>query len=270
MKRKRETEPSTTLISRAMTNAKLTLLYSTEFSTHTVKSARPIARRIGTKNWYSMKKPSLVSLIVLEEMARRIQRFVRTKGQNVRDRGLEKEFCPITMAPMSSISRRDRFFHSNSWFDRNKLVEFIRMSCDFVHPVTRVEFTREDIKRLDRSLLFLYDKKEETRSSIVSQIETIQCLENELEEIFREMIDMACVTPTRNEFNIIMTYSEFKFEECFKDLARIDRGRCIVVLKSLPGLMDRDRYARALIPKTRAKELKEFINEFMYRARNSS
>lgn len=258
------------IVSRALVNTRDTPLYRRRFYLHTVKSARLGARIIGATKWYTMKKNALISIIVLDDLVRRIQRFFRTRGGSVRDRaamidGLKGEMCPITLGPISDLSIQNRYWHSNTWFDREGLVQFLRISCDFIHPVTRVAFTREDVNRIDSSLMVLYDSRLSLRSAMVSQMETIQCVENELEDIFKEMIDMACVTPTRNEFNVIMSYSENKFEECFKDLVRMDKERCILALKSLPDLIEGDAYTRVYISRKRGNELRELVREFIYR-----
>jgi len=232
--------------------------------------SRCIVRDMGETKWYAMKKQPLVSIIVLDILVRRLQRFFKTKGGNIKSRerlfqNLKNEICPITLTPILDLPIRDRYWNSNYWFDRKSLSEFLRNSCDFVHPVTRIEFTLQDVMDIDESLKDLFENRERIRSSLVSQMENIQCVENELEDIFIQMIDMAYLAQTGREFNVVMTYSEVQFEECFNDLLRMDRGRCIMALKSLPGLLERNTSSMYGISRRREDELKQLVNEFLFR-----
>jgi len=258
-------------ITRALSNTKGTALYVHMLRKHTVKSARCMVRAMGETKWYAMKKNSLVSIIVLDILVRRLQRFFKTKGGDVKAReklfqDSKNEVCPITLTPILELPIRDRYWNSNYCFDRKSLSEFLRGSCDFVHPVTRIEFTIHDVMEIDESLGDLFENREQIRSSLVSRMENIQCVENELEDIFIQMIDVACLAQTRREFNVVMTYSEVQFEECFNDLLRMDRGRCIIALKSLPDLLQRNTPSLFGISRRRERELKELVNEFLFRA----
>jgi len=257
-------------ITKALSNTKSTSLYVHMNTKHTVKSSRCIVRDMGETKWYAMKKQPLVSIIVLDILVRRLQRFFKTKGGNIKSRerlfqNLKNEICPITLTPILDLPIRDRYWNSNYWFDRKSLSEFLRNSCDFVHPVTRIEFTLQDVMDIDESLKDLFENRERIRSSLVSQMENIQCVENELEDIFIQMIDMAYLAQTGREFNVVMTYSEVQFEECFNDLLRMDRGRCIMALKSLPGLLERNTSSMYGISRRREDELKQLVNEFLFR-----
>lgn len=265
-KRKRTVE-DTGLLSRT----KNTTLFQQYFDNTTVKFNRLIVREMGEPKWYSMKKKELVSVIVLDMHVCTIQRFVRSCISNSREREymfekLKGEKCPITLEPINDIPVRNRYVHTGYWFDREKLADFLHTSCDFVHPVTRIELVHQDILEIDPSLIEIYNNRTVIRASMVSRIETVQCIENELEDIYREMIDMAYYTPSRNEFNVNLTYSEVQFEECYKDLLSIDKDRCIIVLKSLPDLLEADTYTGMYISRKRGKELKALVNEFISRA----
>lgn len=264
-KRKRESD-ETVFLSRTRS----TDLYRQYFENTTVKSTRAIVKEMGVVKWYSMKKGQLVSIVVLDIYARRIQRFFRTRGSNIRERvdmfsGLEKEKCPITLELIKDIPISNRYTHSNHWFDRENLAAFLRVSCDFVHPVTRVAFTENDIIDIDPSMLTLFNDRLAVRSAMVSRIEMVQCIENELEDIFKEMIDMAYYTQSRREFDANLMFSEIQFEECFKDLLGIDRDRCIVVLKSLPDLINVDSYKGMYLSRKRGKELRTLVKDFIWR-----
>lgn len=264
-KRKRESD-ETVFLSRTRS----TDLYRQYFENTTVKSTRVTVKEMGVVKWYSMKKGQLVSIVVLDIYARRIQRFFRTRGSNIRQRvamfsGLEQEKCPITLELIKDIPMSNRYTHSNHWFDRENLAEFLRVSCDFVHPVTRVAFTENDIIDIDPSMLTLFNDRLAVRSAMVSRIEMVQCIENELEDIFKEMIDMAYYTQSRREFDANLMFSEVQFEECFKDLLGIDRDRCIVVLKSLPDLIDVDSYKGMYLSRKRGKELRTLVKDFIWR-----
>ncbi len=264
-KRKRGTDEPV-LLSRARTTG----LYLQHFDTSTVKSTRAIVRDMGVDKWYSMKKGQLVSYVVLDIYARRIQRFFRTRGCSVKERidvfrGLEKETCPITLELIRDIPLQNRYTHSNHWFDKRSLASFLRVSCDFVHPVTRVEFTMNDIIDIDPSMLDLFKNRSEVRAEMVSRIEMVQCIENELEDIFKEMIDLAYYTQSRREFDANLMFSEVQFEECFKDLLRIDRDRCVVVLRSLPDLIDGDSYRGVYLSRKRGEDLRTLVKDFIWR-----
>lgn len=264
-KRKREND-ETVLLSRARNTG----FYRQYFENTTVKSTRTIVRGMGVEKWYSMKKGQLVSIVVIDIYARRIQRFFRTRGSNVKERlemfnGLEKETCPITLELITDIPLHNRYTHSNHWFDKKSLAEFLRVSYDFVHPVTRVPFTIKDIVDIDPSMLDMFNNRLAVRAAMVSRIEMVQCIENELEDIYKDMIDMAYFTQSRREFDANLMFSEVQFEECFKDLFSIDKDRCIVVLKSLPDLINGDSYDGVYLSRKRGKELRTLVKEFIWR-----
>jgi hypothetical protein len=258
------------VVSAALSRCRETSLFVQQFQRQTVKTARLQVRGTGNKGWYSMKKTNLVCTVVLDIFVKRIQRFVRTRGGNVRKRrailsGFEGDACSITLTPIADLPVRNRYCSSNHWFDRESLVRYLKTSCDFVHPVTREPFTLEDVQRIDTGLVPIFENRRALRSGLVNRMENIQCVENELEDIFKEMIDVACSTSSRREFNLTMSYSEVQFEECFKDLVHLDRGRCMMALKSLPALIRRDEYTTAYLSRKRDKELKELVREFIYR-----
>lgn len=265
------------MLSDAFINSRYTKLFQYLHKRHTVQTSRVIVRDLHETKWYRMNKCELISVIAMDTFIRRIQRFYKTRGKSVRDRcelfgGLRGITCPITLIEIEDIPIRDRFLHANQWYDRKSLSDFLRISCDFVSPVTRVEFTLVDVLNIDESLLELYNKRESIRKGIVDRLELIQGVENELEDIFKEMIEMACVTPTRGEFNVIMTYSEIQFEQSYKDLMKLDKDRCIMALTSLPDLLEDNsfnRYSYIDISRKRKKELKELVREFIYKANNT-
>ncbi len=268
-KRRRSGEHPT--VARMLASVKGTSTFASQLRRHTVSRARARVRELGERRWYSMKKAGLVAFLVLDALARRIQRFARTRGGNVRRRremfrGLEEERCAITLASLSDIPVRHRYRNGRSWFDRRSLSRYLRTSCDFVHPVTRVGLTRNEVVDIDAALGPFFENRHAFRTQMVSRMETLQCVENELEDVFREMIEMACVAPTRREFHVTMSYCEVQFEQCFQDLLRLDAGRCVVALKSLPDLIEGDPVLATQLPTRRRRELRELVGEFVCRA----
>lgn len=265
-KRKRSSEEP--FISKAIVNVRETGEYRHQFNVRKVQPSKKIVREMGTERWYSMKKRDLISLITLDILVKRIQRLFKTKGGNIKRRnlltnGLDEYVCPITLEKINDIPIKDRYLHSNYWFDRKSLSGFMRSTCDFIHPVTRKEFTEYDIINIDPNLILIYKHRDSIRSSIVSQITNVQCIENELESIFKEMIETACLSITRNDFNVDLSFSEAHFRESFNDLKRLDRGRCILVLKSLPDLINGDDYVARHIPKRRRIILNQIVKEYI-------
>jgi hypothetical protein len=201
-----------------------------------VKSARKIARILGYTRWFSAKRSPLLSSVVIGISANIIQKFMKSWFEN------SKYICPISLTPMTQIPLKYRYFHTNTWFDKRKLSEFIDITCDFNHPSTRLEFTEEDVVQIDPSLVKLFRSRVSIRSEMKMDMETIQSLENEMEQIFSEIINVAYQIQNFNEFKIVFGHWHGKLNECFWDLVQIDIDRCRLAVKSLNDLIPHGPY----------------------------
>lgn len=222
-----------------------------------VKSARFITRNLGYRGWSSEKRRTLLSVIVLDISARMIQSIFKKWMVTT------TQICPITLTKMSKIHPMNRYFHTNTWFDIRELIDFMRVTCDFIHPVTRVEFTKEDINEIDPSLLVLFNSRKMIRSSMASDLQNIQSIENEMEDFFLEIIETAYTTEHFKEFRLIFRHWRDKISECFSDLMYIDPDRCRLALKSLYDLIPNGPYLHVYMSRNRKILIQHMIDHYI-------
>ena len=226
--------------------------------------ARRFNRKIGTAKWYVLNKEELVARLVLHRLVRKIQRFVREKitlpADDGDSEGVKASVCPISLAPMSEISPGLRFTHTNVWYNREVLAQHMFKTSDFINPVTRVEFSEQDVVRIDPRLVPQFRNRRELRSSIAEDLAMVQSVENELEEVFQTMVEAAEEIPSRMEFRVVFDNLSQDFQECHGDLTDLDSDRSNLALKSLYDAIDGDPNNPVRMSKKRRSILRHFLD----------
>ena len=250
------------VVQHAIDRCKNTNAYVSAYRAINIDSAKQITRRMGTAKWYRFNKDVLVSIIILNQFAEKIQRFFREVVVR-RGRGEHhvEDLCPISLVPMSSIPYSRRFKHSNTWFDKSSLIKHMLITSDFTHPVTRVEFGEEDVLKISPELMNHYRSRKQNRSSLHRIMEVIQHLENELEAIFKTMVEAAEEIPTRIEFRIVFNNLSEDFHECYDDLAMVDIDRATLTIKSLGDFIKGHPARPVIMSRKRKRILKDFLSD---------
>ncbi|CAM9097494.1 unnamed protein product [Ectocarpus sp. 12 AP-2014] len=278
----------------AVTRCKRSGEYAETLRAMTFVTARKINRLIGTPKWYRLNKDALVSLLVIHRCALRIQKFFRmahelqngtragsgcgsgngsgsggasdssnsnsSKKRKVGDHDRADDVCPISLVPMSEIPRNLRFAHANTWFDRGVLAQHMSKTSDFVNPVTRVDFCEEDIMRIDPGLVEQFQNRKELRSAIAHDMAMVQSMENEMEEVFQNMVEAAEVIRSRMEFRLVFDSLSEDFQECHDDLVELDLDRSNLAMKSLYDLITGDPNNPVRMSRKRENILRHFLD----------
>ncbi|AAK14558.1 unnamed protein product [Ectocarpus sp. 4 AP-2014] len=247
---------------RATIKCKKTPAYASAYKAMTLVSAKQANRRIGTANWYRLKKDALVATIVLNHFAQEIQRFFRrvvVVTTHDGDDDTNTAVCPISLKPIAEIPCGHRFRHGNIWFNKEILAQYMRKTSDFINPVTRVELREEDVLRIDPGLINQYKHRREHVARMAEDMAVVQSVENELEEVFQEMVEAAQEIPTRMEFRIVFDNLAEDFQQCHGDLTELDRDRSALTMKSLGDLVDGDPTRRVHMSKKRERILRHFL-----------
>ncbi|CAN0245583.1 unnamed protein product [Ectocarpus sp. 6 AP-2014] len=245
----------------ATIKCKKTPAYASAYKAMTLASAKQANRRIGTADWYRLKKDALVATIVLNHFAEEIQRFFRHVVVTTRDSDDDTHtaVCPISLKPITEIPCGHRFRHGNIWFNKDTLAQYMRKTSDFMNPVTRVELREEDVLKVDPGLIKQYRHRKELAERMAEDMALVQSVENELEEVFQDMVEAAQEIRTRMEFRIVFDHLAEDFQECHGDLTELDRDRSVLTLKSLGDLVDGDPTRRVHMSKKRERILRHFL-----------
>ena len=199
-------------------------LYTTVFNESNVLTLRTAMRYMKVRNWYNMRKPEMVSVIVANVCANIITRLFRIK------KFTEESWCPISLIPVSEL--KDPFVHDGITFSKYSLVEYIRHSYDFSNPITRKDITREDTIRLNSpSINMIFEDRESLRSKLVEDIYEFSAMEDELEECLDIIIDIKAFRSTGDLSNLIRV--QIQFHRIWSRIKTIDIHRTICVMKSL-------------------------------------
>ena len=253
------------LVRDAAVRCKRTKAYADAYSALTLVVARRANRKIGTTRWYRMNKDALVATVVLHQLARRIQKCYRkyasSSGEDQGDCMLSggTQVCPLSLVPISEIHRKHRYVHSNTCFNREFLAQHMSVTSDFINPVTRVEFAEEDVLRIDPALVEQFRNRKELRQSLAEDMAMVQSVENELEEVFQDMVEAAREIPSRREFRIVFDDLSEDFQQCHDDLVQIDRDRSRLTLKSLASTIGGDPAHPVHISRKREAILRDFL-----------
>lgn len=94
-----------------------TSAYADAYSATTLVAAKQANKRIGTTRWYCLNKDALVTILVLNRFAKRIQSFYRgaAMARARFDTDIDiTETCPISLEAVSDISKGLRYMHTNT------------------------------------------------------------------------------------------------------------------------------------------------------------
>ena len=242
----------------ATTRCKLTHVYSSAYGAMTLASSKQANRRIGTTKWYRLNKDALVAIVVLNHFAAKIQRFFKHVVGNGDD---SATLCPISLVPISDIPYRSRFRHCNIWFNKEVLAQHMYKTSDFINPVTRVELHEEDLLDIDPGLITRFRHRKEIRACMAEEMAMVQSFENELEEVFQDMVEAAQLIPSRMEFRSVFDSLAEDFDECYTDLVELDHDRSVLVLRALADTIDGDPTRPVHMSKKRERILRLFLKE---------
>ncbi|CAM9202775.1 unnamed protein product [Pylaiella littoralis] len=237
-----------------MKRCKRTRAYSDSYRGMTASSARAWNRRVGNTEWYRWNKDALVATFVLNHLVGRIQRMYRHRADAMRNRA-----CPISLVAISDIPVGNRFRHVNSWFDRAVLAQHIHQTSDFFNPVTRVEFREDDVLRIDPKLVDRFRNRKKIRARFTADVALVQTIENELEEIFSCMVNASQQIPSMLEFTVVLDSLMGAFQQCHRDLLRLDDARSGLCLKSLRDFVEGDPNRPVHMPSKRKSILLHFL-----------
>lgn len=242
---------SNCIIQGAFKRAKGHFEYKRMFLRNTVVDLRDQARVYGQKRWYSMKKPSLVAVVIVNKSSSIISGFFRRIIQDSRKRVIERsiesdEFCPICLTPVSELI--NPYVHDGIVFSREDLVFFFMNSYNFTNPMTRRDFTDADIKRFGSPTLcdVFYDR-EYLRKDVIHGVQQFSFLESQFEVLVKNMVSLYHYQDEREYCETALS-----LENVWEDMMSIDRNRTVCVIKSARTILDdlsgrRKKWARALL-----------------------
>ncbi|CAN0415196.1 unnamed protein product [Pylaiella littoralis] len=148
--------------------------------------------------------------------------------------------CPISLVLIVDIPVCERFRNLNTWFDKAVLAQHIHQTSDFSNPVNRVESREDDVLRIDPKLIDNFRNRKKIRACFAADEALVQTIENELEEIFSCMVKAGQQIPLRMELKIVFDSLMKDFQQCHRDLLRLDDARSGLCLKSLGDFADGD------------------------------
>ena len=247
-KRKRSIDETCSSTSNAcyqqsMRKTKLHPGYYETYSSHTVPILREMVRKIGNKKWYSLRKPNLVSVLMMYRSACIIENFFKMVLQKHRDSVLETNIkdgskCPITLDLVSEIDKNNIFVHDGVAFSKKELYEYIMISVDFCNPITRKMMSYFDIERLsllsdNLNILDKYKNRIYLRKIEVESIRDFSFWEIELDNLLIRLARLYYDQGTE-AFND----AYLKFHNTWVEMRRICRNRTLVILMSLKQRAD--------------------------------
>lgn len=231
------------VVQGAVVRCKRTKAFADAYRVTTLVAAREMNRKLGTPKWYCLGKSNLVAHLVVNRSAETIQRFLRRRRRRRRQ---ADGVCPISLVPVSQIPLKRRFRHLNTCFDTKFLALHMVTTSDFANPVTRVEFREEDVRRIDPGLIEHFRNRKRMRASLKEDMAIAASVENEMEDVFHDMVDAAREIPSKMEFRMVFDDLAQDFQQCHADLVEIDRDRSSLALKSLGDFIRGDPGRRAV------------------------
>ena len=213
-------------------NCKKTCLYEHMYSTQTIKSCKTIGKSFKLVGISNLKKHELCTTLVANTYIRIIQKWFRLVFYKLPSDYKETIYCPISMKPLHEVTFNNRYFHSGYFFDKKHLSRYIHTSCDFLHPVTRVEFELKDVLEIDRTLKDVFENKSEIQQEIFERRGLIQNTEIELEALFKDMTASSREISSNREMKIVLDYFKQEFDREFENLMILDVDRAKIIMKS--------------------------------------
>ena len=234
-----------TCYQQSMRKTKLHPEYYDTYARHTVPILREMVRKIGNKKWYSLRKPNLVSVVMVYKSACIIEKFFKMVLQKHRDSVLETNImdgsrCPMTLDLIRDINRVNIFVHDGVAFSKKELFEYMIISVDFCNPITRKMMSYFDIVRLslqnpsgDLNILDKYNNRIHLRNLELESIRDFSFWEIELDNLLIRLARLYYDQGTE-AFND----AYLKFHNTWMEMRRICRNRTLVILMSLKQRAD--------------------------------
>ena len=213
-------------------NCKKTIMYRQMHNEKTVKNIRVIGTELQVTNMTIYRKSDLIAVIISHIYARKIQKWFKVMHMKIPKGYTDNVCCPISTTELHRVPTSQRYFHSNTFFDKRFLIKYIETSCDFLHPITRVEFTLEDVSELDVSLVDKFNNRLIIQEGIIQTRGLIQTTEIELEYLFNDMTSALREISGNGELRIVMEHIKREFGQVFSELILLDRDRSNIVIKS--------------------------------------
>lgn len=248
------------VVQEAFRRAESHFEYNSIFTGNNVVDLRDRARVYGHKGWYSLKKPGLVSVIVVNKSSSTISSFFRNMVQNSRNRVISRsvesdDVCPISLTRVSDLSHP--YVHDGIVFCREDLVLFFMNSYNFTNPITRREFTDVDIKRFGSPTLceVFYDRVY-LRNDAIYDIQEFSFLESQFEGLVKNMISLFHYQDDKEFEDVILSINNM-----WRKMLAIDLNRTLCVIKSMRHFME------GIGNERRKKWAIEFIDDLDKRSR---
>ena len=197
-------------------------LYTIVFNESNVPTLRIAMRYMGIPNWYKLRKPQMVHILVSNVCANIIIRLFRV------EKSVEESWCPISLIPVSELN--DLFVHDGISFSRHSLIEYIKSSYDFSNPITRREITWEDVAGLDSPIVNnIFGDREKLRLNLVRDIQEFSAMEDEFEECLCTLIRIKLLG--YNDLSDLVV-AQIQFHNIWSRIKTIDINRTICVIRS--------------------------------------
>lgn len=222
--------------------SKLHPKYPTLLSDNTVTVLKDKVRSAGTREWYSLRKEGLVSAIIIHDSAVTVamlfKRLLREKRTICFDsQASNGSVCPISFIPVCDMDMNNSFVHDSVVFSREDIVRYVKLSVDFLNPITRNLMHSHDIERLgNEEVCIAYKNRVRLRRIKVESIRQYAFLETELNDILIDLIRQYFHRDT-DYFYLSLT----AFHETWARMKQIDKTRTVCLLKSLKQSADRFR-----------------------------
>lgn len=248
-----------TCLQSCMRKAKKHRDFDSIFGNNTVLELKDIARKMGNKSWYSLRKKNLVCSIIVYNAAKSISSFFEKicnkKRISIIKNCDETETCPISLALVKDLD--DPYLHDGVIFSQNFLEEYFLKSYDFVNPITRKPLTMSDIRRFhSKTLLESFKNKDSLRKKYVESTNHFSFLEMDIENIMITLLQLYNERATEE-------YDEHveAFENTFRRMRSMDKTRTLCTMESL---VDRAEYFHPRIQKWGMQFVGSYINRLVH------
>jgi len=215
-----------------LSNVKKTVLYDVMYETHTIKSSILLSKYFQIKGISKFKKADIVATVVTNMFVNRIQKQFHRSQRKLPCDYNEEDHCLISMEPLYEIPQRNRYTHSNCFFDKEQLALNMYKSSDFLHPITRVEFTIQEVITIDPNLENMFKNRIELQEIQSQNTNLVQNFENEMETLFNSMLAVVSEVSSNRELRITLDYLQDKFSQELENLIILDNDRARIMIKS--------------------------------------
>lgn len=225
-------------------------------------------KNLKINKWYKLRKKNLLEVVKNELACRKIQKAFRIY------KGMYSDLCPISLKP---VNYPCWMFKTNTkcvYYNLVDLVQYLTVSGNFRDPMTRVEYSNQDLKSMDTTMANMKIKhktlvslkknpdfyrrkkmREETINTISDQIrEIISLMRDKIEDIPRiSQLDMElnlnCVfyPNLKTLFRNLSNRSRRKCKESFEDstelilTTRESNPFCKIFIKQITTFLNREK-----------------------------